>query len=138
MIRGRSEEDRSVEGDEMKEMTTEITYLPYCGEANTETVLRLAKQRAVERGIAKVVVASETGRSALKALEVMQGSASLVVVTHYPATTWGPEGNIPIGLEIIVKPRCRVTQLPEYEFENWRGDLSGYYPPGPARDEKAG
>jgi hypothetical protein len=232
-----------VKGDKMNEMTTEITYLPYCGEANTETVLRLAKQRAVDRGIAQVVVASETGRSALKALDIMQGSASLVVVTHYPATTWGPEGKIPIGLqrpeyasvrqqllaggaqivqgtvpfappsrsldwdyptpeamvdktlelwgagskiaievavmatdagavengqeviscagtykgldtalvvratysmnffrefevrEIIVKPRCRVRQLPEHESENWRGDLSGYYRPAAEGDE---
>jgi hypothetical protein len=228
----------------MKEMTAEITYLPYCGEANTETVLRLARQRAIDRGIAKLVVASETGRSALKALDIVRRSASLVVVTHYPATTWGPEGKIPIGLqrpeyaavreqllaggaqivqgtvpfappsrsldwdyptpeamvdkalelwgagskiaievavmaadagavedkeeviscagtykgldtalvvratfsmsffrefevrEIIVKPRCRVRQLPEYEFENWRGDLRSYYPPTSTRDEK--
>jgi hypothetical protein len=230
----------------MKDMITEITYLAYCGEANTETVLRLAKQRAIDRGIAKVVVASETGRSALRALDIVDGSASLVVVTHYPATTWGPEGNIPIGLqrpeyaavrerlsaggaqivqgtipfappsrsldwdyptpeamvdktlelwgagskiaieaavmatdagavedgeeviscagtykgldtalvvratysmsffrefeirEIIIKPRYRVRQLPEYEFENWRGDLTGYYETVSAGDEGQG
>ncbi len=40
----------------------------------------------------KVVIASETGRSALKALEILDGAgALLIVVTHYFATIWGPE-----------------------------------------------
>jgi len=44
-------------------------------------------------------VASETGRSALKALEVLRGTTiRLVVVTHPPAFTRGPKGDIPIGL----------------------------------------
>ena len=29
--------------------------------------------------------------------------------------------------EIIVKPRYRVRELPEYEYENWKGDLDKYY-----------
>jgi hypothetical protein len=29
--------------------------------------------------------------------------------------------------EIIARPRCRVRKLPEYEFENWKGDLEAYY-----------
>ena len=29
--------------------------------------------------------------------------------------------------EIIARPRCRVWKLPEYEFENWKGDLEAYY-----------
>jgi len=43
--------------------------------------------------LGKVVIASETGRSALKALEILDGAGvKLIVVTRYPATTWGPEG----------------------------------------------
>ncbi|MBN1452903.1 MAG: hypothetical protein JW963_17930 [Anaerolineales bacterium] len=220
----------------MKDVIRNITYFPYCGEVNTQYVLQLARERADELGIGKVVIASETGRSALKALEIFRGSdAQLIVVTHYPATTIGPKGRIPIGLkrseyasrletllennvkivqgtrplappsrsiqwnaptpegmmdktleifgagtkiaieasimatdageveegeeivscagtfkgldtaliaratysmnffkefeihEIIARPRCRVRKLPEYEFENWKGDVEQYY-----------
>jgi hypothetical protein len=46
-----------------------------------------------------MVVASETGRSALMALEAIKGTKiGLIVVTHYPGRTWGPKGDIPIGL----------------------------------------
>jgi len=29
--------------------------------------------------------------------------------------------------EIIAKPMCRVKKLPEYEYENWKGDIDDYY-----------
>jgi len=213
-----------------------ITYFKYCGEINTENVLYLARERCEKLGIKKLVIASETGRSALRALDIFKGmNIKLIVVTHYPAKTWGPKGDIPIGLmrreysrirekllekgvkiiqgtrpfappsrgikwdyptaegiidktleifgagmkiaievaliatdagevdegeeivscagtykgldtalvvetaysmnffkkfevkEIIAKPRCRVKELPEYKYENWRGDLDKYY-----------
>jgi len=45
-----------------------------------------------ESSLGKVVIASETGRSALKALEILDGAGVLlIVVTHYFATIWGPE-----------------------------------------------
>ncbi|MFQ6090923.1 MAG: hypothetical protein ACE5LD_05740, partial [Candidatus Bipolaricaulia bacterium] len=59
----------------------------------------LARDRADELGIGKMVVASGTGRSALRALQVLKETEiKLIVVTHYPARTWGPKGDIPIGL----------------------------------------
>jgi hypothetical protein len=74
-------------------------YFRFRGEINTIKVLELARERAMELKIKKMVVASETGRSALKALEVLRGTEiKLIVVTHYPAKTWGPKGDIPIGL----------------------------------------
>lgn len=221
-----------MEGDVEKR----ITYFRYCGEVNTEKVLQKAKLRCEEKGLGKVVVASETGRSAIKALGIFKGTKiKLIVVTHYPATTWGPKGDIPIGLkrkeyaetlrkleengvkivqgtrpfappsrsisweyptpegivdktlelfgagtkiaieaaviatdagevnageeivscagtykgldtalvvktaysggffkefevrEIIAKPICRVKELPEYKYENWKGNLDQYY-----------
>lgn len=221
----------------MTYLTKELHYFQYCGEINTETVLRLAQKRLEELAIKHLVLASETGRSALKALEVFRGrEVNLIVVTHYPAKTWGPKGEIPIGLkreeyattrklledqgvpiiqgtrplappsrsinwnaptpegivdktldvfgagtkiaiettlmatdagvledgeeiiscagtykgldtalvaratysmnffkdfellEIIARPRCRVKKLPEYEYENWKGNLDPYYP----------
>ena len=29
--------------------------------------------------------------------------------------------------EIIARPRYRVRELPEYKYENWKGDLDKYY-----------
>jgi hypothetical protein len=29
--------------------------------------------------------------------------------------------------EIVAKPSCRVRKLPEYKYENWKGDLDEYY-----------
>jgi len=74
-------------------------YFKYCGEVNTTKVLELARQRALALGIEKMVVASETGRSALQAFQVIKGlEIKLIVVTHYPDKTWGPKGDIPIGI----------------------------------------
>ncbi len=74
-------------------------YFQYRGEVNTTKVLELARDRARERKLQKMVVASETGRSALKALDILKGTKiKLIVVTHYPAKTWGLKGDIPIGL----------------------------------------
>ncbi len=220
----------------MGDVKREITYFEYCGEINTEKVLHLARKRCEELDIEKIVIASETGRSALKAVDIFRGmDVKIIVVTHPPASTWGPKGDIPIGLmrkeyshirkkllksgvkivqgtrpfappsrhinwnyptpegiidktlelfgagtkiaieaaviatdagvidegeeviscagtykgldtalvvktaysmnffenfevkEIIAKPRCRVKKLPEYKFENWKGDLDKYY-----------
>lgn len=79
--------------------TRSTFYFQYRGEVNTLKVLELARDRALELKLQKMVVASETGRSALKALQVLKGTKMrLIVVTHYPAKTWGPKGDIPIGL----------------------------------------
>jgi hypothetical protein len=75
-------------------------YFRYRGEVNTGTTLELARERALKLDIKKMVVASETGRSALKALKVVKDTdIKLIVVTHYPDRTWGPKGDIPIGLD---------------------------------------
>jgi hypothetical protein len=64
-----------------------IFYFDVCGEVNTEKTLELAIQRAKELGVKKIVVASETGLSALKAAEMLQGSGlSLIVVTSAAGT----------------------------------------------------
>jgi hypothetical protein len=220
----------------MEDMERSIVYFGFCGEVNTINLLEAVKRRCEGSAIKTVIVASETGRSALEALRILkETSISLVVVTHYPATTKGPKGDIPIGLgrqqysatlktleensvkvvqgtrpfapptrslgwafptpsgvvdktleifgsgtkiaveaavmatdtgavnpgekvvtcagtykgldtalvvktaysmrffkefevrEIIAKPSTRVKMLPEYKFENWRGDLDKYY-----------
>lgn len=57
-----------------------IYYFDSCGESNTEKVLTLAKERAEELGIKKVIIASETGTSALRALEILD-KVDIIVVT---------------------------------------------------------
>jgi len=96
----------------MGDIKKEITYFEFCGEVNTEKVLELAKKRCEESGIKKVIIASETGRSALKALKIFRGSnIKIIVVTHYPANTWGPKGDIPIGLMRGEYSKARETLL---------------------------
>jgi len=95
-------------------------YFGHCGEINTEALLKAAKNRTTELNLKKVIIASETGRSALKALDVFKGSGvEMIVVTHCPATTWGPKGDILIGLmrkeysgtlEILRKNNVHVVQ----------------------------
>lgn len=64
-----------------------IFYFNVCGQANTKKALELAIQRAHELKIEKLVVASETGISALKAADMLQGSGiDLIVVTSAAGT----------------------------------------------------
>lgn len=64
-----------------------VFYFNVCGQINTEKTLELAIQRAHELGIVKLVVASETGLSALKAARMLQGSGmNLIVVTSAAGT----------------------------------------------------
>jgi hypothetical protein len=58
-----------------------------CGQINTEKTLRLAIQRASELNINKMIVASETGISGLKAVDMLRNSGiDLIVVTSAAGT----------------------------------------------------
>jgi len=59
-----------------------ITYFETPGLKNTETTLRLAAERARARGIKKIVLASTTGKTARRALELFGDEFRLVVVPH--------------------------------------------------------
>ena len=64
-----------------------IFYFSACGQVNTEKTLELAIQRARELGLKKLVVASETGLSALKATEMLRNTGiDLIVVTSAAGT----------------------------------------------------
>lgn len=63
-------------------MEAKIVYFAEPGSKNTNEVLRLAKRRAEELGIKTILVASTTGDTALKAIEVFKG-ARIVVVSHF-------------------------------------------------------
>jgi len=64
-----------------------IFYFDVCGQVNTEKTLKLAIKRANELNIKKLIVASETGLSALKAFDMLKGSGiNLIVVTSAAGT----------------------------------------------------
>jgi len=65
----------------------DVFYFSTCGEVNTEQTLELALGRARRLGISRLIVASETGLSALKAADMLQGSnVDLIVVTSAAGT----------------------------------------------------
>jgi hypothetical protein len=64
-------------------------YFHHRGEINTSKALELARDRALELGVKKMVVASETGRSALKALKVLKGTDIQLIVGPTPGHHYG-------------------------------------------------
>jgi len=62
-------------------MELKTTYFENPGRDNTEEVLRIARQRAEELGIKNIVVASTTGDTAVKAMEVLKGFR-VIAVSH--------------------------------------------------------
>jgi len=65
----------------------DVFYFSTCGEVNTKKTLELALDRAHKLGISKLIIASETGLSALKAVNMLQGSnVNLIVVTSAGGT----------------------------------------------------
>jgi len=62
-------------------MDCRIVYFEEPGNKNTDEVLRIAKRRAEELDIKTIVVASISGETAVKAMDVLEGFR-VVVVTH--------------------------------------------------------
>ncbi|AAM07758.1 TPA: hypothetical protein HA338_06030 [Methanosarcina acetivorans] len=64
-------------------MKKSILYLDSVGEENTDAVVEAAAKRAAELGIAHIVVASTSGKTALKMAEAVKGSNIKVIgVSH--------------------------------------------------------
>lgn len=62
-------------------MEVKTTYFEKPGGEHTEETLHIARKRAEELGIKTVLVASTTGFSAVKAIEILQG-LRVIAVTH--------------------------------------------------------
>ncbi|MDI6814540.1 MAG: pyruvate kinase alpha/beta domain-containing protein [Dehalococcoidales bacterium] len=62
-------------------MELKTVYFKNPGRENTEEVLRIARQRAEELGIKTVLVASTTGDTAVRAMDVLNG-LRVIAVTH--------------------------------------------------------
>lgn len=78
-----------------------IFYFNVCGQINTEKALELAIQRARELNIKKLVIASETGVSALKTADMLRDSGiNLIVITSAAGTKIENTiiGNLRIGI----------------------------------------
>jgi hypothetical protein len=64
-----------------------VFYFDVCGQVNTEKTLELAIERACELNIKKLIVASETGLSAIKASDMLRNSGvCLIAVTSAAGT----------------------------------------------------
>ena len=62
-------------------MESKTVYFDNVGSENTDEALRIARQRAEELGIETIVVATTSGATAVKAMEVLKGMR-VIVVTH--------------------------------------------------------
>jgi hypothetical protein len=65
----------------MMNILSKTVYFEEPGPQNTQETLKLRKERAEERGIKKIIVASATGETGVKASEVFKGY-NLLVVTY--------------------------------------------------------
>lgn len=64
-------------------MKREITYFESVKQDNTIETFKLAEQKISETGVSKIVLASTTGRTALRAMEYFAGKGvKLIVVPH--------------------------------------------------------
>jgi hypothetical protein len=61
-------------------MKSEIIYFEKAGEDNTNETLTLARERFDDGGIDVVIVASSTGKTALKAADVFSGSGAKLII----------------------------------------------------------
>ena len=65
----------------MSEITVQTIYFEQPGRHNTDRTLELARERAEQLGVQSVLVASTTGETGARAVQVLQGH-EVVVVTH--------------------------------------------------------
>jgi len=63
-------------------MEEKIIYFEKPGKINTEETLRLAKERALRRGIKKIVLATHTGFTAAKALDIFKDTGIKLIIVQ--------------------------------------------------------
>jgi hypothetical protein len=93
-------------------------YFDVHGEINTDKAIGLARKRADELGIGKVVVASETGLTALKVLDAFRGSEVIVVSS---AAGTRVEGSVIGDLMIGISDEGILDELKEKGAKVIRG-----------------
>lgn len=80
-------------------MEEKIVYFESGGKHNTEATLKLARERAEKRNIKNVVIASITGYSAEKALEIFKGSNIKLTIVGLRAVGGAPFPGFPEDLK---------------------------------------
>lgn len=96
-------------------MEEKIVYFESGGKHNTEATLRLVREAAEKRGIRKVVLASITGYSAEKALEIFNGSKVNIIVVSLKGIGSGFPSNLLQKLE-HAGHKVIFAQDVKYEF----------------------
>jgi len=81
-----------------------ITYFEKPGKQNTNETLKLAVERAKQLGIKHMVVASSTGETAKKALEIAKG-INLVVVTYHTGFVGIGKNSMSVETEEFLRER---------------------------------
>jgi hypothetical protein len=94
-----------------------IHYFSSHGEANTNETIKLAKARSEELGIRKIIVASETGLSALKVVKDFMGYEVIVVSSAAGTHVRGSViGDLKIGIsdeeiyKTLINEGCKVIR----------------------------
>lgn len=89
-------------------MKTDITYFEKPGKENTDAVIEIVRQKAAEKGIKTVVVASYHGYTAEKAVRSLDGKKIVVIAGFLEATT----ENLPLtfsqGDEKLIREKAEV------------------------------
>jgi hypothetical protein len=62
-------------------MESKTVYFQHSASENTELTLQIARQRAEDAGVCNVILASTTGDTAVKAMDILKG-LRVIVVTH--------------------------------------------------------
>jgi len=89
----------------------QITYFTNIGIVNTEETLRIVKEKALEAGIETVIIASTTGHTIKKALEIFAGSNTRFIVVGSTKKVFPPD-----LYEKLIKGGHRVILKEDYSF----------------------
>ena len=101
------------------------------GPGNTDECMRLASKRAEELGISEIIVATNKGQTALKALEAFPGK-KIIAVNHHAG--WDEPFQIEMPREVIdeLKDRGASVVVAAHALSgierSFRGKYQGLYP----------
>ena len=89
-------------------MKTDITYFEKPGKDNTDAVMEIVKQKAAEKGINTVIVASYHGFTAEKAVRYLEGMNIIVIAGFLEATMENLSLTFTQGDEKLIREKTTV------------------------------
>lgn len=105
---------------------TSITYFSSPGTENTQETLQLARQVWDEKDLARVVVASTTGDTAVKALDVFPAERLVIVGHHYGFKEPGESEMDPKKRQLL-EQKGAVVQFASHGLSGLGRSLSGRF-----------